>query len=558
MPRLILVHSDRPLPRLRRRALTLVEMLVAMAITLVMMAAVVNVFETIGTSVNNSRATIEMSGRLRGVRNRLQTDLASTTCPLLPWTDPASGLGYFEYIEGVHNDFNPTLLPLGTDSLVPSTSLGDYDDVLMFTISSPGELFVGRFGAVTRESKVAEVIWYAVENDGTTGIAGLSTIYRRVLLIQPSAVADIPDEDLDLADLTPEEITLKFAEFQSKYDISAHIQDDRIVLNSLGDVTKRENRFWHGQESFPHALPSITGIANSIGFTNSDTIELSGAGPPDFLTAGFAPGMTIKIRNSSQNDVNRRIATNMDAVLAQSITIDTSSGTLTDEPFGEARIVGYPTLAGGRLGEDVMLTNVLAFDVRAYDPGAPLFSLPGTTGTTISPGDPSYQTQDLSTSLPVGYGAYVDLNYFLPDYDVPDFTEPDKRFSGIQGVVNPTDRWIWDGTPPEPSDDDRSRFLSRAKSQLMVPTYDTWSILYRGIDGMDGLDTFVDNFNNDTWLPGSDGLDDGTSAVDDHGEWETSPPYPVPLRGIQVRIRVYEPDSRSVREVSINQHFVPE
>lgn len=57
------------------RAFTLVEMLVAMAITLVMMAAVVTLFANVTNSVRNRRATTEMTGLLRHVRNTLQQDL---------------------------------------------------------------------------------------------------------------------------------------------------------------------------------------------------------------------------------------------------------------------------------------------------------------------------------------------------------------------------------------------------------------------------------------------------------------------------------------------------
>jgi hypothetical protein len=41
------------------------------------------------------------------------------------------------------------------------------------------------------------------------------------------------------------------------------------------------------------------------------------------------------------------------------------------------------------------------------------------------------------------------------------------------------------------------------------------------------------------------------------GERETMPPYPVPLRGIQVKIRTFEPDSRQIREVTVVQDFLP-
>ena len=80
-----------------------------------------------------------------------------------------------------------------------------------------------------------------------------------------------------------------------------------------------------------------------------------------------------------------------------------------------------------------------------------------------------------------------------------------------------------------------------------------------GVDeGTDGFHNIVDVLNNASGLWGMDNNDDGTPAVDDMGERETMPPYSAPLRGIQVRIRVYEPDSRSVREVTLRQNFVPE
>jgi hypothetical protein len=64
---------------------------------------------------------------------------------------------------------------------------------------------------------------------------------------------------------------------------------------------------------------------------------------------------------------------------------------------------------------------------------------------------------------------------------------------------------------------------------------------------------------------GTNGLDDagatpsGTGYVatpvngiiDEADERVTSPPYPVPLRGIQIKLRVYEPESRTVREVTV-------
>src|SRR3954464_15376829 len=79
---------------------TLIEMLVAMAITLVMMGAVVTLFANLSNSVRNRRATPEMAGQLRHVRNVLQQDLQGATCPGVTWQRPESNHGYISIIEG--------------------------------------------------------------------------------------------------------------------------------------------------------------------------------------------------------------------------------------------------------------------------------------------------------------------------------------------------------------------------------------------------------------------------------------------------------------------------
>ena len=58
---------------------------------------------------------------------------------------------------------------------------------------------------------------------------------------------------------------------------------------------------------------------------------------------------------------------------------------------------------------------------------------------------------------------------------------------------------------------------------------------------------------------GTDGLDHATlgtvGVVDDSGEFDTSPYYAAPLRGIRVTIRVYEPNSKQIREAVVIQNF---
>ncbi|MGI9428837.1 MAG: PulJ/GspJ family protein, partial [Bythopirellula sp.] len=152
--------------------LTLIEMLISMAVTLLMMAAVVNLFANVGAGVRNRRASMELGGQLRLARARLFKDLAGATCaarPKLPSDDHDDG--YLEIIDGLWSDAQPSILTDGiinatqnnfeldyTTSLVPSGSdpqvlapatqprarttnditnggaLGDRDSVLMLTV----------------------------------------------------------------------------------------------------------------------------------------------------------------------------------------------------------------------------------------------------------------------------------------------------------------------------------------------------------------------------------------------------------------------------------------
>ena len=89
----------------RAAGFTLVEMLVSMAITLIMLFAIVQIFSMMGEGVNSGRSIIEMSGQLRQAANMLQQDLDGATAPSLPWARAGSGFGYTEIIEGPEVDF---------------------------------------------------------------------------------------------------------------------------------------------------------------------------------------------------------------------------------------------------------------------------------------------------------------------------------------------------------------------------------------------------------------------------------------------------------------------
>ena len=54
----------------RRRAFTLVEMMVSSAVSLILILGVVEAFQVIGEAVADGRATLTMSGQIRTITNR--------------------------------------------------------------------------------------------------------------------------------------------------------------------------------------------------------------------------------------------------------------------------------------------------------------------------------------------------------------------------------------------------------------------------------------------------------------------------------------------------------
>ncbi|NQU24313.1 MAG: prepilin-type N-terminal cleavage/methylation domain-containing protein [Candidatus Nealsonbacteria bacterium] len=442
---------------------TLIEIMVATALTLTMMAAVVQIFGIIGASVTESRAVLEMSDRLRSTQMRLTNDLAGVTATMVPPGRPEAEEGGFEIGEGPYwghgkggiraEHLRPQKEnPDGTLEL--DLSVGDNDDWLWFTTRGTGDPFVGRCASSpngTVKSNVAEVIWFV---RGTT-------LYRRQLLIAPGVnLENVPEEG-----------------FYKFNDLSVHRDptSKRLVANSLGDLTRRDRRFAHDPR--PQAWPNrahTTQAWNELGFptlceSSTQQWPVGDPLPEASISAGDAPFDAWYNPNPWAG-------------------VDRATGHL--EQYYNPK---NPE-PGQRISEDVILTNVIGFDVKVWDPGADNL-----------------------------VGKYVDLGDNGGFGDQRQFNLGGLSRSGLAAGANTTGKYC---------------------------IYDTYSQHYE----YDGLDQ--DNSNGPD--QGTNGFDDiAGGGVDDITERETIPPYPVPLRGIQVKIRVVEPDSRQIREVTIVQDFLP-
>jgi hypothetical protein len=377
-------------------------MLVSMAITLIMLFAIVQIFRLMGEGVNSGRAIIGLSGNLRQTAHLLQQDLDGATIGTLPWAGSDSA-GYIEVTEGPEADvigaIYPRVASVSGWSPVENASLiqrpWDTDDVLALTTRSKGEPFVAIVGGKRIQSEVAEVVWF--------------TYFDANNPMHDRNGNGVRDMDAD----PPEPVTLYRKVFPI---VPAGVAGSRGFL--LHELTLRQNRVAH---------------------------DLAGGNPATF-----------------PYPLNRPRLENMIAT-------------------------------GDRLGEDVVLANVVSFDIRVFDPL--IQERDGGKNTPLSPGEDGYDTAAARRN-----GTYVNLGQTIA---------AGGQFSGVPHTL----------------------------SGLTIRSWDTWPFFYE----QDGVDQNNDNLI-DTGTNGID--DDGNYGVDDPGERETSPPYPHPLRGLQIRIRVIDSDTK--------------
>lgn len=467
-----------------RRGMTLVEMLVATTCTLILMGAIAQVFGAFGTAVSDSRSMIELDARLRSVAWRLRNDLSGATARTLPPLEVEAGEGYFEVIEGPRGE---------ADGGVDRTSLApaDIDDVLLFTTRNTETPYLGRYisnptaagTTQTTESQLAEVAWFLRPTEVPTGTSppvATYTLFRRQNLVI-GYVGFAPFYGAANANSVNWTTFNSWATFYDQFDLSAQYQERLgvIVPNSLADLTRRESRFMHNVGGV------IDAKAGSFRFpdgTVNQTFQWQATPAPD--------------------------------------------GLIFDR-----------TKSSTRVGEDVVLANVIGFDVRVFDPGVPV-GVPAGGDSAVVPGDGGFAAAPVAAN-----GAYVDLGWNKGAYGVVATSGQRPRFASL-------------GEP-----------LSGLRNAAGPSVWDTWSTHYESNGFDDDADGTIDE--------GSNGLDDDsdgkvdespydvdgdglfTSPGDDPGELETLPPYRFPLRGIEIRLRCYEPSSRQVRQVTIRHSFVP-
>ncbi|MBQ7111891.1 MAG: hypothetical protein IJO06_11840 [Thermoguttaceae bacterium] len=592
-----------------RRGFTLLEILTSITLALTLMYAVARIFSNVGGSMNETMSSMEMSNALRNAKNRLTADLEATSVTLAPPRNSRRDEGFFCYVEGMGGPFDRVASDLasggnggnpfavgdvaidleryldsnGVDANnVPEavdTTVGDLDDILSFTAKAPdGQPFRGRFiepiyesvldasGAVvgkqivdgvptTIESEYAEIVWFV---RGTT-------LYRRVLPLVSNERLQESFEALRVAALTADtaftgaaydNIRRGFGFYQF-YDVSVHMgAGGTLVANTLGDLSNRENRYFYWNSCGLHLHPDNSDLARDpnavVGATaNSNPVGLHGANGawywlrmatlqesagPNFR-AGAPFGRHAAARDSQlvwPFDPSAFDAYWPGAFQELSFTTDGStplrSGTYAanalpvlgapfinywdsphvwdqvDSETGDLRRNAEDLRANGynkdlTLNQDVMLTNVISFNVRVWDESE---------------------------------NAYVDLGSGVASGKAVADDPNDLRSFG---------RW---------SDYPKSLNLTGATPGIpFLPcVYDTWTEQYQ-------RDLYVyDDYMSATaagYVRKAAGsiADIPLDATPTSAQLQNyPPPYDVPLKSVQIEIRVFDPRSKAIRQAT--------
>ncbi len=238
-----------------RRGLTLVELLVSVALMLIIMVIIVQVFQSATGAINVAQVDQELTQTARRIDTVLRQDLIGATARFTPPLNPRDNLGYFEYGENSFADVQ------GDDT----------DDYLAFTVKAPeGQPFSGRvmvrrpgpggvppftYVSVTITSQFAEVLYFLRNGN----------LYRRVLLIDPdrtlyagTSASGTLNAGGAFSNLNADTPAGQIVSWQGANDISARPstappsvapgfyppQSYAPIANTLADLTNRENRIY--------------------------------------------------------------------------------------------------------------------------------------------------------------------------------------------------------------------------------------------------------------------------------------------------------------------------
>ena len=371
-------------------------------------------------------------------------------------------------------------------------------------------------------------------------------------------------------------------------DTGQPFADGRVAANSLNDLSKPHNRFAHVR--IPNNI--LIGTGTALAPTSMPVLALS------------KPASILDAMNNTMVDVAPPDSPNTGPV----VTPNLLSGFLRPEfVLGlDTSHLENPTDGWGeeRLGEDLLTSNALGFDVQVFDPFASFFTTD--SGMVVGPNDPSYRdavnNAETSTSalaladsvdgtIARTQGGFVDLAYpVLAGGSLRGWQSrlTDRRSTAVTGPINAPgsayDRLFlitpfsglrrYTAAPPPPTTVPAltsqnayqtslfrsGRLVTQGNTiRLFQPAFDTYTSFYE----FDGIAQLSSGGSGTMWGlvsatadNGTDGVDDNGTinayyGADDEGERETLPPFIAHPEAIRITVRIENPSTRQIRQSSV-------
>jgi prepilin-type N-terminal cleavage/methylation domain-containing protein len=538
---------------------TLIELLIAVSLSLLLLLGVTEMFRHVGSTMSDTQKSLNMSANLNGVAMTLRSDLEKIDPRLAhqPYnmTQPSyagDAPGYLEITEGMNAPYSATVssglhFSIEQVALSPDASdgidrtVGDVDDILAFTAQANEADYPFR-GLINDTMpqvlpSCAEIIWFV---RGTT-------LYRRVLLY---------DEYNTSADRST--IDQVQQSFYARNDLSVHLDVTTIKANTMQELSRRERRFAHTITTFPYPLydstneawyylrmPTLEEMSHSSWSLTNPLPTFSGTikgNPPSSTAAYWDFWETPNIWDG----------------------LNSESGSLSST---------VTTPRHPRAGEDIVLKNVISFDVKVWNPyWVPCYDIYAseTSGTNVS-----------SVSWKWAPPQYVDLGqdrFYLQNPTTQEWNWYPVNYSqDLTQTVNSTtlpNGTIIPSPPPATTNSGRgygfvlkgryntstaNRRLATADAtstkkwyedeQIEVtptgggsPTYRTWNQFSASALPMPCV--------FDSWTTQYTPLADAAGDI-----WAVPPPYTDDLHSIQITIRCFEPQSGHIKQVRVVQNF---
>ena len=123
------MHNNTLNSNSRRNGFSLIEILIAMVMTLIVLGAMMAAFSYGSREMHQGRAAIDLSSRLQAAESLLRNDLDRITVDVRPHhfvSSPPNG--YLEIVDGPRRDYNGSDYEVDGATLGNNSHLGDNDD----------------------------------------------------------------------------------------------------------------------------------------------------------------------------------------------------------------------------------------------------------------------------------------------------------------------------------------------------------------------------------------------------------------------------------------------